>query len=352
MNEDVEKSSVHIHSRADELIACLEGEIAKRDARIEAQESQIKILQSDANSWQSGYDEGRRMGAKHAAPVSEAKAQGDAWAPSVNDYDHSIHSNPDAREWADFFVATFPGLADKHDLMLGWFANAMMAMHDHLARKAQGVVMPERKQYHDYLSLYDKGEAIGHNNALSEVARLNAAPVQQVKCKTCDDNGMIGGPSFYAPDEGGEPCPDCCSPVQQVSVQDGPAKMQWPEIVALVNEVIGCEAHKYPCERGSIGHEMTGINFNSLARIIDRVRYAASPAAPAADAGLVAVEWAKDAEEWGPALNEAGWLFLSELNEDPQKSALIFNNTKGPLRAAIMKYAEIVAANAKDSSHD
>lgn len=34
--------------------------------------------------------------------------------------------------WADFFVATFPGLADKHDLMLGWFANAMMAMHDFL----------------------------------------------------------------------------------------------------------------------------------------------------------------------------------------------------------------------------
>ena len=72
---------------------------------------------------------------------------------------------------------------------------------------------------------------------------------------------------------------------------------------------------------------------------------AAAPAAPAADAGIVAVEWAKDAEEWGPALNEAGWLFLSELNEDPQKSALIFNNTKGPLRAAIMKYAEIVTAH-------
>ena len=77
-----------------------------------------------------------------------------------------------------------------------------------------------------------------------------------------------------------------------------------------------------------------------------------APAASAADAWMVAIEWAKDAEEWGPALNEAGWLFLSELNEDPQKSALIFNNTKGPLRAAIMKYEEIVAANAKDSSHD
>jgi len=49
-------------------------------------------------------------------------------------------------------------------------------------------------------------------------------------------------------------------------------KMQWPDIVKLVNEVLGCEAHVYPCERGSIGHEMTGINFNSLARIIDRVQ--------------------------------------------------------------------------------
>lgn len=34
MNEDVKSENVRIHSRADELIACLEGEIAKRDARI------------------------------------------------------------------------------------------------------------------------------------------------------------------------------------------------------------------------------------------------------------------------------------------------------------------------------
>lgn len=38
---------------------------AARDARIATQEAQIKLLQSDANSWQSGYDEGRRMGGKH-----------------------------------------------------------------------------------------------------------------------------------------------------------------------------------------------------------------------------------------------------------------------------------------------
>lgn len=36
-----------------------------------------------------------------------------------------------------FFIDTFPGLADKHDLMHAWFANAMMAMYDHLLLKQQ-----------------------------------------------------------------------------------------------------------------------------------------------------------------------------------------------------------------------
>lgn len=57
----------------------------------------------------------------------------DLWMPSgIANYDRSIHSNPDAKAWADFFVEVFPGLKDKHDLMVGWFANAMMAMHDHI----------------------------------------------------------------------------------------------------------------------------------------------------------------------------------------------------------------------------
>lgn len=28
-------------------------------------------------------------------------------------------------------------------------------------------------------------------------------------CETCNGHGMIGGPSFREPDEGGVPCPDC-----------------------------------------------------------------------------------------------------------------------------------------------
>lgn len=56
------------------------------------------------------------------------------------DYDHSIHSNPDAQAWAQFFCKTAKELIHKgHDpqemlmdcpWMLGWFSNAMMAMHD------------------------------------------------------------------------------------------------------------------------------------------------------------------------------------------------------------------------------
>lgn len=70
-----------------------------------------------------------------AGAAYQRAQQATDWQPSGADYDHSIHTNPDAKAWADLFVATFPGLADKHELMIAWFANAMMAMHDHL--KAQ-----------------------------------------------------------------------------------------------------------------------------------------------------------------------------------------------------------------------
>lgn len=53
-----------------------------------------------------------------------------------NDYDRSIHSNPDARAWADFFIKTWPKVMPGQKVpdegwIMGWFANAMMAQHDH-----------------------------------------------------------------------------------------------------------------------------------------------------------------------------------------------------------------------------
>ena len=53
----------------------------------------------------------------------------------MSDYDRSIHTNPDASAWAKFFMETKAKnnwTIDQIDeeLMLGWFSNAMMAMHD------------------------------------------------------------------------------------------------------------------------------------------------------------------------------------------------------------------------------
>lgn len=47
-------------------------------------------------------------------------------------YDMSIHTNPDAMAWTKFFRQVNPDCNVDDDVMLAWFANAMMAMHDHL----------------------------------------------------------------------------------------------------------------------------------------------------------------------------------------------------------------------------
>lgn len=50
------------------------------------------------------------------------------------DYDRNIHHNPDAMAWAKFFVETTKDMGREvfcdESYMVGWFANAMMAMHD------------------------------------------------------------------------------------------------------------------------------------------------------------------------------------------------------------------------------
>lgn len=61
---------------------------------------------------------------------------------------------------------------------------------------------------------------------------LYAHPSQQEECKTCGGRGMIGGPSYYAPDEGGVPCPDCC-PSQQ---EDGPTDDDIIDLLAEFSE--------------------------------------------------------------------------------------------------------------------
>lgn len=63
------------------------------------------------------------------------------------EYDMNIHQNPDARAWAKFYAETKtksenPSDFDNEENMIGWFANAMMAMHDHITGQ-HPVVLPD-----------------------------------------------------------------------------------------------------------------------------------------------------------------------------------------------------------------
>ena len=57
----------------------------------------------------------------------------------------TIHTNPDARAWAKFFTEKYKVWSedgvepDSEALMTAWFANAMMAMHDHLVLKGNPI---------------------------------------------------------------------------------------------------------------------------------------------------------------------------------------------------------------------
>ena len=59
------------------------------------------------------------------------------------DYDMSIHTNPDARAWAKFFIECNPESNVPEDVMVTWFANAMMAMHDSMRHDLAPVVLPD-----------------------------------------------------------------------------------------------------------------------------------------------------------------------------------------------------------------
>ena len=312
-------------NKSEQLIACLEGEIAKRDAQIVELEQQVigmrldVITQVDAHAvtraelaalkaqdpvaWAGAIECGVpllmvepqnwKATPLYAAPVSESKAQGE--------YGEAYQgAREDLAIWKRRALEAEEKVLQQEQII------------DHLTSEAQGesrfgepVVTPDAPCVPDGYVLADK-KALGtvlqalvnapHHIRELQVTRqpvelfsdnpINvlianyeapAAPVQQPKCRTCDDNGLIGGPSFYSPDEGGEPCPDCCSPVQQVSVPDG-----WklvpvdptPEMISAGSDA----AHAGGCDLYQLTREV----MNAYPAML-----AAAPAAPAADAGIV-----------------------------------------------------------------
>lgn len=64
-------------------------------------------------------------------------------------------------------------------------------------------------------------------------------------CETCNGHGLIGGPSYYAPDEGGEPCPDCANQIQSnnsdIAVSES---VLFPLTAELMAEGNACEERR------------------------------------------------------------------------------------------------------------
>lgn len=84
----------------------------------------------------------------------------------MTDYDLSIHHNPDAHAWAKFFIKTTKDMDCNvfrdEEYMIGWFANAMMAMYDHLnglsySQERLGKEF-EEVLYKNLDKLYEEGE--------------------------------------------------------------------------------------------------------------------------------------------------------------------------------------------------
>ena len=102
---------------------------------------------------------------------------------TTKDYDLFIHTNSDAQAWAKFFMQTMetnPNLVIDEELMITWFANAMMSMHDHLILK--GNPINGECEYWEPPPEHPERVTAEHWKALAEMnIRLNEMLIADVK---------------------------------------------------------------------------------------------------------------------------------------------------------------------------
>jgi hypothetical protein len=164
-------------SRADELIACLEGEVKSRDARIAELEHALEVeimrlaacgaaalgyFDGCADEYKSGsLDDVLNLRAELAAMKAQEPAGWTVRGPDGRLYlsDYATEDEDEAGLWPSTLIEGF----------------TVVRVYAAPVAKQQ-VVMPERKaKVLAGISLFDIGHADGWNSALDEVARLNAA---------------------------------------------------------------------------------------------------------------------------------------------------------------------------------
>lgn len=90
----------------------------------------------------------------------------------MSNYDLSIHHNPDARAWAQFFMKCYAEYKEPLDeaVMIGWFANAMMAMYDVERKKFDAALATARKEARERCAKVAEGPPLQKNTKTGEVS--------------------------------------------------------------------------------------------------------------------------------------------------------------------------------------
>lgn len=174
MNEEIKPENMRIHSRTDELIACLEGEIAKRDAELAACRvavencdvfrARIAELEDLVISLQCKAIESDDL----RAELSAIKAQEPvAWAGVIEDCASLFVTEP--RLWKAIPLYAAPVSEAK--------AQGVVLTDEELCSIRNQVACNEVRRDDDSRTI-----CVKHGRALEAavLARLNAAPVQQV----------------------------------------------------------------------------------------------------------------------------------------------------------------------------
>lgn len=141
------------------------------------------------------------MGSNQAEPVNTcSEAPVGVTSPAREDEQKNqknLHSDPDARRWAREFVETAIGMLNRggnphamlrdEDWLHGWFANAMMAMHDHCCREST-------KQRRALTESYENREKqfVAQRNALQDQAYSREDRLTQI-CEILQTGDAVQG---------------------------------------------------------------------------------------------------------------------------------------------------------------
>ena len=160
-------------------IACLEGEIAKRDARIVELEYNYQDCNANKEAFANNAISLQESNTKLRAELAAIKAQEPVWSASAEiaafeSFDYADRCFRLRREGQRYVYATTEKELELFRAGAKWGASLQPVPE----AKARGVVMPERLKPSRY-ELHDAA-VDAWNSCLDEVARLNAAPVQQV----------------------------------------------------------------------------------------------------------------------------------------------------------------------------